>query len=251
LDENGKRSDLSKRPELNNCSYEAIAPEAYISKAPMACAFLFVVDISQRSKETGFLEVVCETIQSLIANEEFPGKPRTEIGIIGFDTSVHFVSLSGNPTIFTVSEEYAEIELPVPKEQFMVNLEDCGKNAAIALTQLQSLPVAPQSIAYRNALRAAYLLLKDQGGKVLLFQSDTHLEAGHPREIILSSTPEIYKVIANEFNHSCISVDAFISAAQYCNLFALGTISKFTGGEIYYYSHFTKKQGEEKLQNEI
>lgn len=251
LDENGKRIDISKRVELSNCSYEFLAPENYISRPPMPCTYLFVVDISQRSNETGFLETIVETIQALIESQQFQGLPRTDIGLIAFDTSLHFISILETPVIYTITEDLAEIDLPAPKNEFLCNFEDCSKNMILGLEQIKTLPVAPQATAYKHALKAAFLLLKDQGGKILIFQSDTHLEAGHPKEIQLSSAPSFYKDFANDMNLHNISCDVFISASQYCNLFALAEVTKYTGGDAFYYPHFTKKQGQEKLQNEI
>lgn len=66
LDEKGKRKDLFQRPELCTGSVEFIAPSDYMIRPPQPSVYLFLIDVTVTSVNSGLLDVVCSTIKSLL-----------------------------------------------------------------------------------------------------------------------------------------------------------------------------------------
>ena len=252
LDEKGIRTDLNKRVELQYCSYDIIAPESYMYRPPMPAVFFFVVDISHKSKDLGYLDCILDAISGIVEESYMPGMPRTLVGLIAFDTAVHFISFGENgPSVVTVAEKHDEMFLPVPRESLLVSLEDNSDKFLQGIDLLRSMPSFPISTAYRCALRASYLVLHNQGGKNLVFVAENHSESGHPKEFSLNATLPFFKDFATEMSQVNVSCDVFICSSQYSNVLSLGEVAKYTGGEVFYYPNFTRKQVGEKLENEI
>ncbi|KAI4894509.1 hypothetical protein NFI96_019966 [Prochilodus magdalenae] len=94
-----------KRPEVQNATIEFIAPSEYMLRPPQPAVYLFVLDVSHNAVETGYLDVVC---QSLLENlNSLPGDTRTKIGFITFDSMIHFYSLQegqSQPQMLIVSD---------------------------------------------------------------------------------------------------------------------------------------------------
>lgn len=81
----------------------------------MPPAFIFVIDVSSISSQTGFLTAVLETLKDIFINNYFLNVDRTKVGIITYDSTVHFYRLienSSQPQMFCVSDN--EMFLPVP-----------------------------------------------------------------------------------------------------------------------------------------
>jgi protein transport protein SEC24 len=77
---------------------------------------------------------------------DFPGAPRTQIGFITFDTSVHFYNLKAGlnaPQMLVVSD-IADIALPQP-EDLLVNLQE---SMAVVEALLDALPAVRQPITH-------------------------------------------------------------------------------------------------------
>lgn len=254
VDEEGKRKDISKRPELSSLSYDIMATEDYMSRPPMPCVYYFVVDISAVSRDTEYLDTICSAIQTLIEKEAIPGMPRTMVGILAYDTGLHFVNLNpiqGQPTIYTVTDAIDEIYLPLPYQNFLVPLDECSDLLISALEMIREMPTSPFSTAFRSAIVATYQVLYNQGGKAIFFLADSLVESGHPKDLVLDLQNPFYKEQANNMNIMNISCDLFITCSQYCNVQTISEISKFTGGDVYYYPNFRGKNSCEKLYNEI
>lgn len=93
----------------------------------MPPTYIFVIDISKKSADIGFLDTIADTIRALVETDAFPGFPRTQIGVILYDFDVHFVKLNGNhPELYTTCEKMDELFIPIPLDNLIVNLEDCA-----------------------------------------------------------------------------------------------------------------------------
>jgi len=123
LDANGRRRDRDQRPELSRCSVEFVAPADYMVRPPQPPVYFFVIDVSAPSTASGMLRSCVNAIKASL--DDLPGKPRTQIGFITFDTSIHFYNLKSTlkaPQMLVVSD-ISDVILPSP-EDLLVNLEE-------------------------------------------------------------------------------------------------------------------------------
>lgn len=74
-------------------------------RPPQPAVYLFLLDVSRLATQSGYLSIVCETLLAHLDN--LPGDARTSIGIIAYDSAVHFYSLavgSNRPHEMTVQD---------------------------------------------------------------------------------------------------------------------------------------------------
>jgi protein transport protein SEC24 len=90
-DHTGRRADLHERPELAKGCVEFIAPSEYMVRPPQPPSYFFVIDVSYNAITSGMFRTVVETIKATLS--DFPGHPRTRIGVITYDSTVHFYNL--------------------------------------------------------------------------------------------------------------------------------------------------------------
>jgi protein transport protein SEC24 len=257
LDETGRRADRYQRPELSKGAVEYIAPGEYMVRPPQPPVFMFVIDVSFSAVSTGMLHSVVDAIKQAIQNQMMPGGQRLQVGIITYDTSLHFYNLNPNlstPQMLVVSD-LEDLFLPLP-DDILVNAYE-SETAIMSL--LDSLPSIFQDTKINescmgSAVKGAYLAMKHIGGKLLVFGAcipsvgeyslkstrDQPRLLGTDREVELLRpvTGDPYKDLANELTRSQISVELFIGAQSYVDLASIASLAKYTGGDIRYYPGF-------------
>ncbi|KAI7795633.1 protein transport protein Sec24A isoform X1 [Triplophysa rosa] len=244
-----------KRPEVQNATIEFIAPSEYMLRPPQPAVYLFILDVSHNAVETGYLDVVCQTLLENL--DVLPGDARTKIGFITFDSTVHFYNLQeglSQPQMLIVSD-IEDVFIPTP-DSLLVNLKE-GKELLQDL--LKSLPqmfcktMETQS-ALGPALQAAFKLLSPTGGRMSVFQTQLPtVGAGalKPREEPshkasakdvqhLAPATDFYKKLALDCSGHQVAVDLFLLSAQYCDLSSLGCISRYSAGSVHYYPSYHK-----------
>jgi len=116
------------------------------------------------------------------------------------------------------------------------------------------------------ALKAAFMVMSQIGGKLLVFQStlpslgigrlrlrgDDVRAYGTDKEHTLR-VPEdpFYKQMAAEFTKNQIAVDIFSFSEKYSDIASLGSLAKYTGGQVYHYPSFQAPTHEDKLKLEL
>ncbi|ONK66293.1 uncharacterized protein A4U43_C06F6200 [Asparagus officinalis] len=267
LDANGRRHDIYQRPELSKGSVEFVAPTEYMVRPPMPPLYFFLIDVSVSAARSGLLEVVAKTIKSCL--DELPGFPRTQIGFLTFDSTLHFYCLKSSltqPQMMVVAD-LDDIFLPLP-DDLLVNLSDSRHVVDAFLDSLPSMfqgNTNPES-AFGPALKAAFMIMSQLGGKLLVFQStlpslgigrlrlrgDDLRVYGTDKEHILR-VPEdpFYKQMAAEFTKNQIAVDIYAFSDKYSDIASLGSLAKYTGGQVYYYPSFQAPIHQEKLRHEL
>ncbi|XP_051734121.1 protein transport protein Sec24A isoform X3 [Ctenopharyngodon idella] len=245
-----------KRPEVQNATIEFIAPSEYMLRPPQPAVYLFVLDVSHNAVETGYLDVVC---QSLLDNlDSLPGDTRTKIGFITFDSTIHFYNLQeglSQPQMLIVSD-IDDVFLPTP-DSLLVNLNECRElvqDLLASLPQMFSRTMETQS-GLGPALQAAFKLLSPTGGRMSVFQTQlptVGIGALKPREEPnqrapakdvqnLSPATDFYKKLALDCSGHHVAVDLFLLSAQYCDLSSLGCISRYSAGSVYFYPSYHKQ----------
>lgn len=256
LDDLGLRRDRMERPELSKSVVEFVAPAEYMVRAPQEPTYFFVLDVSATAVRSGMLASAARAIQSSL--DDLPGRGRTKIGFITFDNGVHYYNLSPDlkaPQMMVVAD-LKELFVPLP-DNLLVNLQESRSVIDAFLDSLPEMfvknPVVTQS-CLGPALKAAFTVMKQIGGKMSVFQSilpnlgDGALKPreqpgimGTPNEVnLLKADNAWYKDTAVEFSRQQISVDMYLFPYQYMDLASLGDIAKYTAGSLHSYVNFNE-----------
>ena len=62
--------DPTRRPEIKSATIEFIAPGEYMLRPPQPAVYLFLFDVSQIARESGYLQVLTDVL--FIKLEDFP-----------------------------------------------------------------------------------------------------------------------------------------------------------------------------------
>jgi len=257
LDETGRRADRYQRAELCRGAVEYIAPGEYMVRPPQPPVFMFVIDVSFSAVSTGMLHSVVDAIKQAIQQQLMPGGQRLQVGIITYDTSLHFYNLNPNlaaPQMLVVSD-LEDLFLPLP-DDILVNAYE---SETAIMTLLDQLPTIFQETKINescmgSAVKGAYLAMKHIGGKLLVFGAcipsvgEYSLKSTRQQDRLLGTDKEIellrpvqndpYKDLANELTRAQISVELFVAPQNYVDLASISSLAKYTGGDIRYYFGF-------------
>ncbi|CAJ1870450.1 unnamed protein product [Sphenostylis stenocarpa] len=267
LDATGKRVDINQRPELTKGTVEFVAPAEYMVRPPMPPVYFFLIDVSISAVRSGMIEVVANTIKSCL--DELPGFPRTQIGFATFDSTIHFYNMKSSltqPQMLVVSD-LDDIFIPLP-DDLLVNLSE---SRSVVESFLDCLPTMFQDnvnleSAFGPALKAAFMVMSQLGGKLLIFQNslpslgigrlklrgDDSRVYGTDKEhgLRLPEDP-FYKQMAAEFSKYQISANVYAFSDKYTDVASLGTLAKYTAGQVYYYPAFQSAIHGDKLSHEL
>nr|KAJ0192677.1 hypothetical protein LSAT_V11C800426250 [Lactuca sativa] len=231
LDATGKRVDLDQHPELTKGCVEFVAPAEYMVRPPMPPLYFFLIDVSIYSVKSGMLE-----------------------------------SSLTQPQMMVVSD-LDDIFIPLP-DDLLVNLSE---SRTVVDAFLDSLPSMFQDnvnveSAFGPALKAAFMVMSQLGGKLLIFQSslpslgvgrlrlrgDDIRAYGTDREHALRIPEDpFYKQMAADFTKYQVAVNVYAFSDKYTDIASLGTLAKYTGGQVYYYPSFHSAIHKDKLRHEL
>ncbi|MCO5591444.1 hypothetical protein L7F22_045427 [Adiantum nelumboides] len=267
LDQTGRRTDANERPELSQGSVEFIAPAEYMVRPPMPPVYFFLIDVSSSAIKTGMLQIAVDTIKSCL--DKLPGYPRTQIGFLTFDSTLHFYSLKSTltqPQMLVVAD-LEDPFLPMP-DDLLVNLSESRAVVEALLNSLPSMFKDNLNVesAVGPALRAAFMIMSQLGGKLLFFQSTLpslgvgrlKIRGDDPRVYGTDKEPSLrnpddpfYKQMAADFSKVQISVNLYAFGDGYMDLASLGTLAKYTAGQIFHYPSFQPHLSGEKFSYEL
>ncbi|KAL3769464.1 hypothetical protein ACHAWU_008873 [Discostella pseudostelligera] len=266
LDEEGRRRDRDSRPELSEGVMEFIAPSEYMVRPPQPPSYFFVIDVSATSVRSGMLHSVAKAISASL--DSMPGSPRTQVGFITYDDSVHYYSLKSglsNPQMLVVAD-LVELFVPVP-DDLLVNLQESRE---VIDAFLQNLPTMFQKTTCQSsclgpALKAAFTVTKHIGGKMCVFQSvlptlgdgtlvprENIQIMGTPDEVkLLRPAQNWYKETAVEFSRAQICVDMFLFPHAYIDVASLAELPKITAGTLHTYPGFNHTADGPRFESEL
>ncbi|XP_074285606.1 protein transport protein SEC24 A-like [Silene latifolia] len=267
LDATGRRIDADQRPELNKGSVEFVAPTEYMVRPPMPPLYFFLIDVSVSAVKSGMLEVVAQTIKSCLDN--LPGFPRTQIGFITFDSAIHFYNMKSTLTQpqMMVMSDVDDVFLPLP-DDLLVNLSE---SRIVVESFLDSLPSMFQDTtnvesAFGPALKAASMVMGQLGGKLMIFQNslpsigvgrlrlrgeDVRVYGTDKEHSLRVAEDPFYKQMAADFTKYQIGVNVYAFSDKFTDVASLGTLSKYTGGQVYFYPSFKSALQKDKLRHEL
>lgn len=267
LDENGNRRDKPQRPELSKGVVEFIAPAEYMVRPPQAPTYFFVLDVSAAAVRSGMLQSAADSIRRSL--DDLPGRGRTKIGFITYDNSVHYYNLNADlsaPQMMVVSD-LKELFVPLP-DHLLVNVKE---SRAVVESFLDSLPemFAKNPVQGASclgpALKAAFTVMKQIGGKMCVFQSimpnmgdgalrprENQSAMGTPNEVkLLRPDTPWYKDTAVEFSRAQISVDMFLFPYQYMDVAALSDLPRYTAGTLHSYVGFNPEKDGPRFEGDL
>ena len=251
LDTNGKRTDITKRPELTHLSIDIVAPESYMSRPPMPCIYAILIDLSIKAQENEYISLIMSTLSDMISAQALLGYPRTEVCLIFFDKSVHFVNLRSENLVLYTENDFTDLFLPVPIGDLLISIDEIEDKLLKALDLSKSMVSVPYSTCYLAALRAAELILENQGGKIVSFCGDMQIDTSHPHEFTFKPNTPLFQDLGKEFSQLNISCTQFVRTSQYCNLHVLIDLSKYSSGQVFFYPNYNHRISGEKLRNEV
>ncbi|KNA05597.1 hypothetical protein SOVF_188880 [Spinacia oleracea] len=270
LGPDGRRRDADDRPELCRGTVEFNAPKEYMVRDPMPAVFFFLIDVSMNALQTGATAAACSAINQVIA--DLPEGPRTMVGIATFDSTIHFYNLkrASQQPLMLIVPDVQDVYTPLETD-VIVRLSECRQQIELLL---ESIPTMFQSnmtadSALGAAIKAAFLAMKNTGGKLLVFQSvlpSVGIGALSAREAegrnntsvgdkeahrLLQPADKTLKEMAIEFAEFQVCVDFFITTQSYVDVASISVIPKTTGGQVYYYYPFSAVSDTAKLCNDL
>lgn len=248
LDHTGRRMDIHQRPELMFAVADYSATKEFITKTPVSCHTLFVVDVTMASIQSGLLQTFSSTLKDLI------GLIEGSVGIITFNSTVHFYDLSEsleNPKMMIVGD-LDEVFVPLDRGLF-VSTSSEKKALEKLLDQFQNPTMFQdnsQSSCLGAAIQSAAQALKATGGRMVLVQTTfPNLNPGllSPKdEKLLNSDTEYSLYSPNPFYHklaeTCvgdsIGIDVFLFPNGYTDIASIGVLASQTGGSTFMFPKF-------------
>ncbi|TMW68179.1 hypothetical protein Poli38472_007851 [Pythium oligandrum] len=260
VDQNGRRRDVQERAELCRGSVDYVVPAAYTLRPPQEPIFVFVLDVSLFSFQTSLAQATLDAIKYLLPS--LAQNRRKKIGIVTFDSSVHYYRMDHSKTIsVAMCPDIDDPPAPLPPSSWLVSMED--PNAQDRVHELADLILKTYEEAPKNqavsgaALSSVVDALSVSGGRVIL------LHAGAPRigvgkirreevsgaygttkEVDLYTPEETnqYEALAKKCADSHISLDVFSVANPFSSLADIGRVCELTGGRVAYLPQFEKEK---------
>lgn len=268
LDGEGKRRDRMERPELHLGTVEFVAAAEYMVRPPQPPVYLFVVEVSYAAVASGMLRCVAATLQHTV--QHLPGGERTQVGLITFDSTLHFYNLSGSTPQMMVVPEVDETFLPLPGD-LLVNLQERLEPLTGLFEKLPSMFGGSQAVevALGPALRAAMQVIQHIGGKMQVFsctrptigEAKLKNREGGPKGKdggdkgggagLLQPDCDFYKNMAVECSKQQVCVDIWSCGGAYTDLATIGQLARHTTGSVYHYPGFSDVTQGEKFSRDL
>lgn len=258
----GLRQDVQSRPELICASCEFVAPVEYMVRPPQRPTFVFLLDVSYVSIQTGMLRAMCEGLLGAI--EQLKDDDSLYVSFVAFDTTIYLFNLRSGlnaPKMIVAPDlvkdvvainEHAvldPVELPALSEDLIVPLRDSHQLIVQLLEKLPDLFAKNSAVqcAFGPALTVAISMLQPTGGKIvatlcsipsvrdgaLVSRCDPKL-FNQPKEYTLCAPAvDWYKQRSLACSHAQISVDVLSNSASEVDLATVSPISRYTSGHIY------------------
>lgn len=270
LDFNGKRHDIASRPELSRgtVEYEVSQVPDYVLRPLSPLKMLFAIDVSYVSISSGMFDVCVQSIRNILAT--IPEGSTTRVGIMTYDTSVHFYNLSPalqQPQMLVLADT-ENVFIPIGEDVLFVKYHEAKRVIESLLTKLPTMFAASkvQESCFGAAVQAAADALRTVGGKLIAFQSvlpsagngklkkrDDPKAVGTDKEkTLLVPQDPFYTTLAADCAKHNISIDLFLfTSGNYVDVATLSTLSRSTGGQVYFYYGFNPTRYGDKFQRDL
>ena len=278
LEQNGIRSNINEKPELTNGSYEFVANKNFyrFKKFSTKAQFIFIFETSLGAIDSGFLSACIESVKDAVTNEIFCNGNNVKISIITYNTGVDFYSYGDKftqPQMLTVNDE--QIFLPTSEKNLIFNLNKEKEKILQILDLIQNnfnRNTHNQNIINNNckdslqiftAVVGAYLLGKNNGGKIIIFSSSNLLNSINLMNVGLDKnstkeqiayTPHDKRKLGDmgiNLTNKYMSCDIFASADNQINTLTLNQLCEYSNGHLYFYKKFNFDLHYKNIFNQI
>ena len=173
---------LNKIEKDNNEVYEIFANSDYIENSPMSSNFVFILDFTNKSINSGAIKTFFETLRYIINNKYFNNTERTFVSFISFNHfGVNFYKINKkNNSIQILEINNDEPFVPDVKKNLLFNIEDNLDIINILLDGLENLYNNINNNEFNKeseylifAIECGKELLKNKGGKLLVINAST------------------------------------------------------------------------------
>ena len=263
---------LKKIENKNEDVYDIFANSDYIENAPMSSNFIFILDTTSKSINSGALKIFIETIRYIIDNHYFINEERTFVSFITFNSigvSFYKVNKKTNTMqIFEISGD--EPFIPDNKKNLIFPVDDNSdiiNNILDNINNLYNINNTNNNISNKEsehllfAIECGKLLLHNKGGKLIVLNSSNNWK----NKIKLYE--EIYyqnKNNNNEENNPFINFGKSLTKYQIsCDIFQLQingeiqdnqiliNICNYSNGNFLFYKNFNENIHYKNLFNNI
>ncbi|KHG05809.1 hypothetical protein F383_32015 [Gossypium arboreum] len=147
------------------------------------------------------------------------------------------------PQMMVVSD-LDDIFVPLP-DDLLVNLSESRNVVEKFLDSLPSMFQDNVNVesAFGSALKAAFM--------VMLRGHDLHVYGTDKEHTLRLPEDTFYKQMAADLTKFQIGVNIYAFSDKYTDIASLGTLEKYTGGQVYYYPSFQSSIHGEKLRHEL
>ncbi|EJC98563.1 uncharacterized protein FOMMEDRAFT_113703 [Fomitiporia mediterranea MF3/22] len=302
LDANQMRLDHLQRPELNKGTVDFVVGAEYFAahppprimpsyttpevpprsdstRIPEPMRMLFTIDVSQEAVRNGMVHAACQAIRGVLYGGEMDDGTRMEpcvpdkclVGILTFDTSLHFYDLSN------YRDTAAMLVVPDVEDQMFSPLQDSAvfvdpQNSRNVLERLLvSIPerfdAAPGHLcALGAAMRGCLAALARRGGQVILFQSsmcsigpgvsearldESKMYDTDKEKQLFIPRDTMWLDLAEELAEAGIGVSilAGTGTIAYVDFASIGVIAKLTGGDVRLFPRFDPRRDGRSLRS--
>ncbi|KAJ1648390.1 COPII coat Sec23p-Sfb3p heterodimer component [Coemansia asiatica] len=267
LDMMGRRLDREMRPELRNGTVEFVATKDFIAREPVPASFVFAIDVTWNAVQSGMVAQAAAAIKAALYSGSGLAHG-AKVGIITFDRSVHFYSLSPllEQAQMMVVPDIADMFVPI-HEGFVV---DPNESRHVIEPLLDSLP----SMFAKNhtaepvigaVVQAAHEALRARGGKLFVFQSalptfgpgslkqrdDAKLHNTDKEKTLYEPQDSFYRDWAIKLVEEGICCSLYLFPAAFMDAATLSQLSTLTGGELYSYPAFEGGRDGKRLAADV
>ena len=139
LDAYGYRYDKNDRAELCKGTVEYLVPDQYSIRALQERNYVFLIDASEKSIQSGLFESIINTIKLYVDRDDFIDSHHkmSKLGIITYDSQVHFYNINNvgedipAVTMSDVDDPFA----PLPASALLINVAQ-GKDRIMQLIDM-------------------------------------------------------------------------------------------------------------------
>ncbi|KAF4564514.1 COPII coat Sec23p-Sfb3p heterodimer component [Pleurotus pulmonarius] len=244
--------------------YITVEPAPTGPRTPAPMDYIFAIDISFDSIQSGFVHSACSSIRKILyggldddgrsVDAAFP--PNSRVAFITYDRALHFYDLSvvdGQTPVLVVSD-IDEVFVPLRAGVFVAPQENRAKVEQL----LDALPIRHQETAIREAIMGSAILaslaaLAGRGGQVIMFQScmptvgpgaltgapdEQKLYDSDKEKTLFTPRDKWWLDLGERCVDEGVGISMFLGMNRYIDVGSIGAVASLSGGEIYYHPRF-------------
>ncbi|KAL4464887.1 hypothetical protein ABPG74_011448 [Tetrahymena malaccensis] len=266
-----ERSDKQARPELSKAVYDMAAPSNYSKKKVTNNYIMLCLEMTPATIQSG---IFAQALYSLsMALGSIPAPERTAVSICTYGSQINFYSipkdLSNDPQLIVVSD-LDDPYCPFPRNALFLNIiedrekidylvEKLQKNSELVLQEAEASKIYHvKTASVGSVVQSIASMLEDHPARIIVFSSqlptlgygklkrrdDVKVMNTDQEKTLYAPQDKQYQELAINLLRNSITVDLFVFSPDYCDLVTTSLLCTETGGQLYYYPHYTTSDAE-------